>query len=167
MHVCRVHAHVSHVMVTPLPGCACPILHPHCPVKPLPRSLAGQVIRGWDEGVAQMSKGQRAKLVSPRPHGIPHPEAHNRPTFIACGFPSPHGAQYLPATTCCALPDPDGSESSFLLPHSPRGVCLYCPYAASAALSVAGSLTLLEPWHTADLPTRVRLRRQRCRVSPS
>ena len=26
---------------------------------------AGQVIRGWDEGVAQMSKGQRAKLVRP------------------------------------------------------------------------------------------------------
>lgn len=25
----------------------------------------GQVIRGWDEGVAQMSKGQRAKLVRP------------------------------------------------------------------------------------------------------
>ena len=25
-------------------------------------SFAGQVIKGWDEGVAQMSKGQRADL---------------------------------------------------------------------------------------------------------
>ena len=27
------------------------------------RCQSGQVIRGWGEGVAQMSKGQRAKLV--------------------------------------------------------------------------------------------------------
>lgn len=37
---------------------------------------AGQVIKGWDEGVAQMSKGQVAKLTCPSdyaygPRGIP------------------------------------------------------------------------------------------------
>ena len=41
-------------MLNPIPSVFTPTFH---------LCDAGQVIRGWDEGVAQMSKGQRAKLV--------------------------------------------------------------------------------------------------------